>query len=352
MKLSSPRTARHAPPAHSAAPDAAEPTDEDAPRRRLVSRKARLLTILAPSVAVLLVGVALLGIHRPTEKQTAGGSAVKPVTSLPSCCVSSAISSHAPSPSPSRKHQAAKHAGQKGSLPGAVMPADNIPGWHLEYSQNFDGDSLPPGWGAYTGQPGGDSYGYWDPANVSVSGGELHLRTTPNGDPNSSGASSSGGVGFYGNPQTYGLYLVRLKGDAEPGLKMSDIALLWPSSGQNWPPELDFFEDSGGQREVYSATVHPGPDGNDCCIVREFNSTTGTQWHTYGIEWTPTTITYLLDGKQWGSVIYRNSIAAPGQWPSMDMNLDLQSQNLSSDQPSGSIETMTVDWVAEYSMAG
>jgi hypothetical protein len=33
------------------------------------------------------------------------------------------------------------------------------------------------------------------------------------------------------------------------------------------------------------------------------------------------------------------------------MNLDIQSENLGSAQPQGSVETMTVDWVAEYSQS-
>jgi hypothetical protein len=34
------------------------------------------------------------------------------------------------------------------------------------------------------------------------------------------------------------------------------------------------------------------------------------------------------------------------------MNLTLQSQNQASAQPSGTIDTMTVAWVAEYAMNG
>ena len=237
-----------------------------------------------------------------------------------------------------------------GSKNRAAMPTGNLPGWHLVYSQGFNGTSLPPGWTAYTGEPGGDPEGYWDPANVTVSGGELHFRTTPDDDPNHPGVSSTGGVGFYGNPQTYGMYLVRLKGDYEPGLRMSNIALLWPNGNNIWPPEMDFFEDSGGDRSLYAATLHPGPDGDDCCIVRQYHKSAATQWHTYGIEWTPATITYTIDGKPWGSVVNSDEISSPARWPSIGMNLDLQSQNLGSAQPSRPIETMTVAWVMEYAL--
>jgi beta-glucanase (GH16 family) len=218
------------------------------------------------------------------------------------------------------------------------MPTGNIPGWHLTYSTDFNGNSLPDGWGAYSGQPGGDPNGNWDPGNVSVSNGELHL---------SADSSSTGGVGFSGNPQTYGMYLVRMKGDYEPNLEISNIALLWPADGGTWPPEIDFYEDGGGSRGGYTASLHPGPDGNDCCVIRNNISTTGAEWHTYGVIWTPDSITYTIDGRQW-AVVQASQVSGAGQWPDIPMNLDLQSQNLGSDQPDGSIETMTVAWVVEY----
>ena len=231
---------------------------------------------------------------------------------------------------------------------GVQMPTGNIPGWNLVYSQNFNGTGLPPDWRAYSGQPGGDPYGYWNPANAAVSGGELHFRTTANNDPARSNTYSTGGVDFYGNPQAYGMYLVRLKGDYEPGLKISDIALLWPSDYTVWPPEIDFFEDSGGIRNAFRASLLSGPYGDNCCIIPEALGNDATQWHTYGIEWTSTAISYTIDGHQWGSVIHKSQLRSPAQWPDIDMNLDLQSQNLGPAQPTRPIETMTVDWVVEY----
>jgi Glycosyl hydrolases family 16 len=224
------------------------------------------------------------------------------------------------------------------SYPSGLMPAGNIPGWHLTYSQDFNGDYLPSGWGAYSGQPGGDPNGNWDPANVDVSNGELHLTAN---------SGSTGGVGFSGNPQTYGMYLVRMKGDYEPGAEISNIALLWPADGSSWPPEIDFYEDGGGNRDGYTASMHPGPNGDDCCVIRHSTSNTGAQWHTYGVIWTSSSITYTIDGKPWAKV-QQSEVSSPGSWPDMPMNLDLQSQNLGGDQPGGGVDTMTVAWVAEY----
>lgn len=238
------------------------------------------------------------------------------------------------------------HPGAKAAKPGVAMPADNLPGWRLTYRTDFNGNSLPDGWKPYSGEPGGDPYGYWDPANVTVSNGELHLRTMADDDPQRPNTYSTGGVGFYGNTQEYGMYLVRMKGDSEPGLQMSNIALLWPAE-QVWPPEIDFYEDVGGSREGYTASLHPGPNGYDCCVIRRNVENTGTRWHTYGVIWTPTSITYTIDGKRW-AVVQRGKVSSPGSWPAMPMTFDLQSQNLGPAQPSHPIETMTVAWVAEY----
>lgn len=240
------------------------------------------------------------------------------------------------------------HPGKNPAGPSGVpMPTGDLPGWRLTYSTDFSGNSLPPGWSAYSGQPGSDPYGYWNPTNVTVSNGELHLRTTADDDPQRPNTYSTGGVGFYGDTQQYGMYLVRMKGDYEPGVQLSNIILLWPAQQGAWPPEIDFYEDEGGSRDGYTASLHPGPDGDDCCVIRHSRGNAGRQWHTYGVIWAPSSITYTIDGHPWAEV-RRSDVSSPGSWPAMPMTLDLQSQNLGPAQPGGPIETMTVAWVAEY----
>jgi beta-glucanase (GH16 family) len=233
-----------------------------------------------------------------------------------------------------------------GITPSASAPAPA--GWKLTYSQDFSGTALPAGWGAYQGQPGGDPDGYWLYKNVSVSGGYLNLTTTPNSDPQRAGTATSGGVSSWGHAQTYGLYLVRMKGDSEPGLNMSDILILWPQNNQ-WPPEIDFYEDSGGARQGYAATLHPGPNGDNCCTIQESFANDATVWHTYGVAWTPSSLVYTIDGKTVGTV-NRSQLTGAAQWPSIPMVLDIQSQNLGSAQP-GATTTMQIDWVKEYAQS-
>jgi len=309
-------------------------------------RATLVLATAALSAAALVTANGLEG-DRHLDAATA-----RPATTQPGCCQRPALPRPvSASPEHTRTHAAPSSAPrQVKSHPdpsGVPVPAGNLPGWRLTYSQDFGGSTMPTGWGAYTGEPGGDPYGYWDPANVSVSNGELHLRTTANDDPQMANASSTGGVGFYGNPQVYGMYLVRMKGDYEPGLQISNILLLWPTDNNVWPPEIDFYEDEGGSRNGFAAALHPGPDGDDCCVINNSFAVSATQWHTYGIMWTPTSITYTIDGRPAG-VVQESQLSPPAQWPNIPMNLDLQSQNLGSAQPNGSVETMTVAWIAEY----
>ena len=77
----------------------------------------------------------------------------------------------------------------------------------------------------------------------------------------------------------------------------------------------------------------------------------GTQWHTYGVEWTPSGVTWLIDGQ----VVYTapaSQTRSPAQQPATTMNMGLQSQNLNGGGTPTQRETMTVDWVEQYSWNG
>jgi Glycosyl hydrolases family 16 len=367
MISTSPRHARHARVAP--ATGAHEAAGVAGPGRR---RRTRLPLLAAP-VTALLVAVGLLGmeiaawpIHLTAHasRQHSWSSVVNALPVALSCCHFRVPARASASPSASPRHHAKKssvsarqHAvvkatpsapaspGQAAGTGGdGTSPPGSVAGWRLTYSTDFPGNSLPSGWLAYNGQPGGDQFGTWVPSNVSVSGGAMHLMAT---------SSAQGGVQFYGNPQTYGMYLVRMKGDYEPGLSINNLAILWPAQQGVWPPEVDFFQDAGGSRQTFSASLHVGPDGNgSCCVIASpTQDSNATAWHTYGVEWTPDTMTYTIDGQVWASVS-RSSLSPPAQWPTIAMNLTLQSQNQDTAQPSGTIETMTVAWVAEYAMSG
>ncbi|HUN37162.1 MAG TPA: family 16 glycosylhydrolase [Trebonia sp.] len=243
---------------------------------------------------------------------------------------------------------------QNGPDPSGQSPLATLSGFTPDYVQEFTGDSIPANWGAYSNVPGGESAqtAQWVPGMCTFSGGEAHFTA--------SGIDSCG-LNYYGTPQEYGAWFARMKGDDDSGLSFSDIFLLWPANNQ-WPPEIDIYEDSGGNRSGTTATLH-NTVGNACgssptgaCLqpYEQTNassggvSNTGSQWHTYGVEWTPSGVTWLIDGH----VIFTapaSQVKSPAQQPALPMNMVLQSQNLQGSGAPSTRETLTVDWVEEFS---
>jgi hypothetical protein len=84
-----------------------------------------------------------------------------------------------PSGTPSAPPTATPAGGQSGSDPSGQNPAATLSGYTLKYTQEFTGNSIPSGWGAYTGVPGGEtsSEADWEPGMCTFSGGEARSRT-------------------------------------------------------------------------------------------------------------------------------------------------------------------------------
>ncbi len=226
------------------------------------------------------------------------------------------------------------------SEPSGLAPpgSDALPGFALDYMNDFNGSATPSGWNVYSGVPGGDPGGQFGPGHVSVTGGMLQLSTWP--DPAYGGAWVTGGLCQCGLARTYGAYFVRSR-TTGPGPTI--VELLWPANNQ-WPPEVDFAETNGSVGAM-TATTHYSAQNH--MEVRKL-ALDMTSWHTFGVIWTPGQITYLVDGKVWGSV------DKPSQVPSIPMTLDIQQQTwcLSAWACPSSPQSLQVDWVAEYRMTG
>lgn len=230
-----------------------------------------------------------------------------------------------------------------GAAPAAA-PRGNLPGWHLVFRDDFTRGLDTRRWGLYSGQPGGDPGGWWDPSHAVVRNGILNLESYR--DPRfggrwvSAGASSARAL-----KQTYGKYLVRFRFD--PGLGIGATLLLWPS-GNDWPPEIDFAEDGGetGARNHIASTLHYGSDNHQVQRVRRGDF---SKWHVAGVEWTPGRLVYTLDGKQWGRVVSSGV-------PSQAMELDIQTQAGTCGESYAPCPTdatpshvsLQVDWVVAY----
>jgi hypothetical protein len=209
-----------------------------------------------------------------------------------------------------------------------------LAGYRRVYATDFTGSALPPGWVDFTGVPGGDPGGQFSPSHVVVTHGMLELNTWRDAAYHDKWVS--GGLCQCGLKYTYGAFFVRSR-ITGPG--PNEVQLLWPASNI-WPPEIDFYE-TGSKDNSTSWTLHYGSD-ND--FVQQTLRVDQTKWHTWGVIWTPTKITYTIDGRAWGS--YTGSYAIP----TVPMTLDLQQRPGCSLGPvcTSVPQSMLVDWIAEY----
>jgi ABC-type phosphate transport system substrate-binding protein len=223
-----------------------------------------------------------------------------------------------------------------GSEPSGEAPpgANAMTGYALAYSTDFTGSSLPRGWSAYSGTPSGDPGGQFGSAHAVVGAGMLSLNTWE--DPAYNNEWVTGGVCDCGNSPTYGAFFVRSR---VTGSGPTSVELLYPNSG--WPPEVDFYETAGGTSQNV-ATVHWGSSNSQ---YHSYANADLTQWHTWGVIWTATSITYTLDGQVFDTVT-----DSEAQLPNVPMHLALQQQTwCASGWACPTVPaSMQVDWVVEF----
>jgi hypothetical protein len=224
------------------------------------------------------------------------------------------------------------------SQPSGFDPptANALPGYSQAYVTDFPGNSLPAGWDAYSGTPAGDPGGQYGAAHAVVGGGMLSLNTWQ--DPAYNNEWVTGGVCDCGVSPTYGAFFVRSR---VTGPGPTNVEILYPNSG--WPPEVDFNETTG-TTNASMATIHWGSSNSQ---YHSYENTDLTQWHTWGVIWTPTTITYTIDGKVWSTVT-----SSEATIPNVPMHLTLQQQTWCGASPAyacpTSPQSMQINWVAIY----
>jgi beta-glucanase (GH16 family) len=197
------------------------------------------------------------------------------------------------------------------------MPSGSPDDWELLFSDDFDRDDIGDDWGVYSGSPGGDPYSQWDPGQVRVADGLLTLHGSQDDD----GQWLTGGVSNWPVSQTYGKWEVRFR--ADPSDEITFHFLLWPKSDE-WPPEIDFLEDFGGDRTEVSSFLHyRESDGDRNRKQWQLSGTDFSQWHTAGVEWMPGSVKFLVDGEVWAET----SDQQAGIVPDEPMWLGLQAQS-------------------------
>jgi hypothetical protein len=302
-------------------------------------------------------GASPLSLSTPAVISHAVVSRADPRATRPAKQATPAATPHSSSPSAGNSPGAAPAAPGGGVDPSGADPSTAMSGFTLKYVQDFTGSSLPAGWFAYNSVPGGESasVAQWLPGMCTFSGGEAHFLAN---------GIDSCGLQYFGTPQTYGAWFARLKGDDQPsGLSFSDIFLLWPANNQ-WPPEIDIYEDNADRAWTSNSMYNTvgdlcGASPTSQCLqpYEQSNGQSGgianddTQWHTYGVEWTPSGVTWLLDGRVTFTAP-ASQVKSPARQPATPMYMDLQSQNLQGAGTPSQRESMTVDWVEEYSWNG
>jgi len=288
---------------------------------------------------------------QPKQPKATTSNAAQPTTTA--APTPTATASAAPTPTPATKAP----VGQGGADPSGQTPATTLSGFTRKYVQEFAGDRLPSNWGEYLGVPGGESAqtAQWEPGMCTFSGGEAHFMA--------SGIDSCG-MHYLGRPQQYGAWFARLQATPEPtGQLFSDIFLLWPANAQ-WPPEIDVYEDEGDRSRTVATLWNTvgdacGASPTSHCLGQYVQgngesdgiANSDTEWHTYGVEWTPAGVSWLIDGR----VICTapaNAVKSPARQPALAMNLALQSQNLSGAGSPTLRDTMNVDWVEQFTWNG
>jgi beta-glucanase (GH16 family) len=223
-----------------------------------------------------------------------------------------------------------------------MAPSATDPRWSLVFADGFDGQQLSSRWTSYEGAAR-TSPGWFEPSHVTVSAGLMTISAYRDAA-YSDKRWASGGIAVRDHrPQTYGKYLVRLRADVGHGVALT--ALLWPDD-ESWPPEVNFVEDNGAERGTIYATVHYGADDRQITHSRAVDL---TKWHVYGVEWTPGSIVYTLDGEPWASVQGEHV-------PRRPMHLAIQTQVWEKGttfetpvDPTTPLRTnLQVDWVEQY----
>jgi beta-glucanase (GH16 family) len=222
----------------------------------------------------------------------------------------SPAASHTATASPSASPSPKSTASPPPSDPGVLQPTGNP-----VFSASFSGSALDSSvWGTcypYPGEVDGSpsgctnsankEYEWYMPGQDQVYGGALHLvaQKVPTAGTARDGSAEtyacrSGMVASYPGLQfKYGYLQVVAQIPEEPG--MWPALWLEPANGQ-WPPEVDILEHWGVDQES-AEFLHPLVGSQ--LRYKLPPDLIGTGWHTFGLSWTRSQLTWFIDGKEY-----------------------------------------------------
>jgi hypothetical protein len=209
-------------------------------------------------------------------------------------------------------------------------------GYTRTYVNDFVPLTLSSQWDRFTGVPRSNPSGRFEPSHVQLANGMLEVGTWR--DPKYDNKWATGGVCLCGIHTTYGAFFVRSR---QTTIGPDDAELLWPANN-TWPPEVDFNE-TGNQKTASSWFDHYNPPPS--AFWFKSYGINVEHWHTWGVVWTPTSITFVVDGHARGKVV----TAAVGI-PTQALTLDLESETwcgIYPECPKVNSELL-IDWVAIF----
>lgn len=204
-------------------------------------------------------------------------------------------------------------------------------GWsNLAFSDDFSNANASLNkWWVYEGAGNGGN-GRRSLSALSVAGGVLTF--------NADWFGTSGGIAQrQGYDGMYGRWETCVKSSVSAPAYHS-VALLWPNDDV-WPAggEVDFMEMRDPFRSVLEYNLHYSAANN---VEAHTRPITGTEWHSYAVEWTPARIAVFVDGVMWAQS------TDTSRFPRGPMHLCLQLDNFGGFTFPGA--KMFVDWAAQY----
>lgn len=218
----------------------------------------------------------------------------------------------------------------------AQHPAED--GWRMTWHDEFDGrDGSVPDPAKWVYDTGGNGWGNHEletyterPTNVRVEHGDLVLEARRE---DYTGSDSTPQHYTSGRLKTLGRF-AQQEGRFEARIKIPKGRGVWPAfwmEGVNvttagWPGcgEIDILENIGHQPGRIYSTLHGPGFGATSKLQSRFNlpegQSLGDGFHVYGLEWEGNTLTFLLDGKPYGTLV-RDTVEHGRDLPSISPSL-------------------------------